>query len=681
MKGKIICILVSMLMILSVVGALPSAVTATKSKDVESDNKDFSHNSLGEYFTQTTCIPCKYSHSALKQLYAGGWKPFYYITYVTNKNNVSKQRKEELNVVGSPTVVWDSGYRYDTGGSNNETEMARYNESINKCGARDVKDIDLSLNVEWLGAVNNVPEDEETEVPVEQIMKWTVSEMKIDVEVTNNEASQYNGHLHVQVTEVNSTWYKDKWGDPYTFEFKDYAVNQDVTLSTGGSWDDSINWDGCDHHDGDDPPNYFDHITQDNIMVIAAVLDKDNNKYVDETAGFKTGNETDPKTFDVYFGDTNPPPKVVINTSRLFFEPLNNLNFSTTYYWKIDVWDNQDNPTFGDIWSFTTRDNNPPITPVALQPWNGSSGVPIDIVLKWDCNDPDGDDVFYDVFFGEGLGNPPLRIQNISDNFWDPPGVLEFLAPYSWKIVAWDQYGLNTTGGIFTFVTQENIPPDPAYNPIPYNGANNVPGNAILYWNGSDPNSGDTLRYDVYFGPNNPPTIKETDQKENNYDPHGPGDMQLFQDFYWRIVTRDMKGEETSSPTWHFRTGLNPEPTDPEINGPNRGIPKVNYTFTFVSTDLGNTIRYIVNWDDDTITETDYHASDEVVTLNHSWNKEGEYTIIAIAQDNYGEKSGESKHPINIPRNRAVNYNNNLLNWLFERFPRMFQLLRYLLGL
>ena len=677
-----------MLMILSVVGALPSAVTATKSKDIQSDNKDFSHNSFGEYFTMTTCIPCKYSHSALKQLYAGGWKPFYYITYVYNVGNVSKQRKNELDVVGSPTVVWDGGYRYDTGGSDNETEMARYNESINKCGARDVKDIDLSLNVEWLGAVNNVPEDEETDVIVEQILSWTISEMKIDVEVTNNEASQYNGHLHVQVTEVNSTWYDDKWGDPYTFEFKNYAVNQDITLSGGGSWDKTVYWDGYDYHDGDSPPHYFGHIIQENIMVIASVSDEDNDNLVDETAGFRAGDETDPKTFDVYFGDSNPPPKVASNSTRNFYDPYGPsglLNFSTEYYWKIDVWDDQDNPTFGDTWSFTTRANNPPNTPDAIYPINNSKNIPINADLIWSGDDPDGDNTTYDVFFGEydPFEDPPLVSDNVTTKSFDPSPDdhnLKFLTKYAWKIVAWDKYGLSASSPIFTFTTQENVPPDPAKNPIPPDGANNIPSKVTLYWNGSDPNPGDELTYDVYFGPNDPPAYKTT-QEKNNWTTY---EMPLFEKFYWRIDTRDREGEQTDGYLWTFTTGVNPPPTDPEIDGPTEGLPDVEYNFTFVSTDPDEqNISYYVDWGDKTNSGwTDFYYSGEEITLNHTWSNGGTYTIKAKARDIYEEPTSDwSEHEINIPRNRAVNYNNNLLNWLFERFPRMFQLLKFLLGL
>ncbi len=38
----------------------------------------------------------------------------------------------------------------------------------------------------------------------------------VNVDVTNNGASTYNGHLHVYVTEITSRW-DDEDGNPYHF--------------------------------------------------------------------------------------------------------------------------------------------------------------------------------------------------------------------------------------------------------------------------------------------------------------------------------------------------------------------------------------------------------------------------------------------------------------------------------
>ncbi len=57
------------------------------------------------------------------------------------------------------------------------------------------------------------------------------------------------------------------------------------------------------------------------------------------------------ETYDVYFGETNPPA-FVGNQTGTTFEP-NTLNYSTTYYWRIDV-KNAAGTITGDVWNFTT---------------------------------------------------------------------------------------------------------------------------------------------------------------------------------------------------------------------------------------------------------------------------------------------------------------------------------------
>jgi hypothetical protein len=693
MKEKLLCFFVSMLLLLSYVGVISSANVQKKSLNPEPINPDYSHTILGEFFTMTTCVPCKYSHQALVSIYNASYHPFYYITYVYNKNNNSKMRKNELQIFSSPTTDFDGGYERVTGGGPEIWErMEEFNESILSCGARNVKDIDFNLNIEWLGAVNPHPEDGETDVPIEIILNWTITEMVIDVEVTNNEASEYNGHVHVQVTEVESSLWDDKFGYPYTFEFKDYAFNDDVLLDDGETWSKTINWDGMDYDDkgGNNwEPHIFDYITEENTMIVASAMDKDNNKYVDETAGFRVGLGTDPKTFDVYFGDSYPPEKVISNGSKNKYDPspFGVLNWTTTYYWKVDVWNAKGEKTPGDDWTFTTRGNSPPKTPYALNPINRSTEASIDTNLTWLGGDPENDIVYYDVYFGEH--NPvepwtsPIVKNNQTETEYDPFGTLDFDKKYEWKIVAWDEYGEKTVGDWWWFKTEKNVPPNPAKNYRPKDGERNVPINASLFWNGSDPNSGDTLKYDVYFGLYDPPTLQKNNQSESTYDPYGPdGDMQLYEKYYWKIVTWDKLGERSETDVWNFTTGINLPPTDPEIDGPTKGKTDIIYNFTFVSTDPeNNSIKYVVDWDDDSKDETILYKSGEVVTLSHSWENKSKYTITAKAVDEYGASSNLSYHEINIPRNRANTNNNYIINWLLERFPNMFPLLRYILGL
>ncbi len=62
----------------------------------------------------------------------------------------------------------------------------------------------------------------------------------------------------------------------------------------------------------------------------------------------------DTVTYDVYFETTSQPEQVVNNQSEPTYDP--ELEYSETYHWKIVSWDDSGESTEGDIWEFTTTE-------------------------------------------------------------------------------------------------------------------------------------------------------------------------------------------------------------------------------------------------------------------------------------------------------------------------------------
>jgi VCBS repeat-containing protein len=65
-------------------------------------------------------------------------------------------------------------------------------------------------------------------------------------------------------------------------------------------------------------------------------------------------------TYDVYFGNTSSPDKIMSNQSGTIYNPGGD-GLYTTYYWKIVAWDSHGEHTIGPTWHFTTRTNHAPI--------------------------------------------------------------------------------------------------------------------------------------------------------------------------------------------------------------------------------------------------------------------------------------------------------------------------------
>lgn len=261
---KILSICVIGVLLLSGFGAvaLNSDVKKLNSETIEIETSgiqklDFTHSVLGEYGTATWCGYCRYAHGALKELWAEGELDFYYVSLVCDKNGKASSRASQLGLTGYPTLFWDGGYRKDVGAGSVAGAKAAYTYSINSCGSRSVKDIDASISVSWLGG----------------------TKINVDVSVENNEGSTYNGYIRAYIVELESSMgWIDSGGVTYTMAFLDYAFDESISMSGGGSWSDSTTWDGSSHG--------FNSVSEDNIMVIAAIF---SSNYVDETVAATPG--------------------------------------------------------------------------------------------------------------------------------------------------------------------------------------------------------------------------------------------------------------------------------------------------------------------------------------------------------------------------------------------------------
>ena len=418
---KVISILIIGIFILSSFGA-----AAIKNKihlnSVENEQQiirsfDNNHTVFGEYGTSTTCSYCKYAHGALKELYTEGELDFNYITLVCNKNSKAATRASEYNLYGYPTVWWDGGYKVNVGAGSVPSAKSAYTSSINNCLNREVEDVDIDLSATWLGG----------------------TEIEIEVTVNNNEASTYGGHIRVYITELESSMgWKDAAGQLYTFPFLDWAFNQAISISSGGSWSDSTTWTGDE--------NGFSSVTEDNLMIFATVFNDEWHQgyskppsgypfdayYVDDSVAYRLGNNrapnapskpnpSDGKTnvdinsnisweggdpdwfdtlyYDIYFGTTNPPPLIESDILETTFDP-GTLEYETTYYWQIVATDSYGEYTESLIWDFTTESNFPPSTPEIKGPTRGIPGNEYSFTFV--SADSDDLDVYYLIDWGDG---------------------------------------------------------------------------------------------------------------------------------------------------------------------------------------------------------------------------------------------------------------------------------------
>ncbi len=130
---------------------------------------------------------------------------------------------------------------------------------------------------------------------------------------------------------------------------------------------------------------------------------------------------------------------------------------------------------------------------------------------------------------------------------------------------------------------------------------------------------------------------------------------------------------------------INKPPNKPvKPSGPTNGKAGTSYTYSSTTTDPnGDQVYYWFDWGDNTSSGwVGPYASSAPGNASHTWTLQGSYNIQVKSKDVYGVESIWSDPlSVSMPKNKPLDFNFNLLEWLFERFPNAFPILRHALGL
>ena len=239
MRKKIVTISILLIMFFTVFNGTALSKTFRTNDDLSSNTISFTHTVLAEFGGVTWCPHCPPASEALYRIYNSSDYPFYYVFFVRDKNPIAGERMKQYFAWYIPMVYLDGGYIAEE-----RNQEAAYREAIQQSGERVVHNINISLDVTWMGDAR----------------------IKVDITVRNLDNKFYFGWLRTYVTEITSRWIDQK-GLPFHFGFLDYAFNKLISIPPNGEFTSSTIWDGNQQHGN---LTYSD-ITKDNIMVISAV--------------------------------------------------------------------------------------------------------------------------------------------------------------------------------------------------------------------------------------------------------------------------------------------------------------------------------------------------------------------------------------------------------------------------
>lgn len=338
------------------------------------------------------------------------------------------------------------------------------------------------------------------------------------------------------------------------------------------------------------------------------------------TKTLRWGECTDPDgdslTYDVYLGtNAGTFAKVASDLLVPMYDLPGTTPYDTVHYWKVVAKDGILS-TSSSIWSFKTEQepagpvNRAPNAPVALDPTNGATGVPITKTLRWECSDPDGDTLAYDVYLGTNAATFTKVASDVLVPMYDLPGTTPYNTVHYWMVLAKDPDGLSTSGAIWTFKTEQesastlNHAPNSPVAVDPTNGATGVSLTKTLRWEATDPDGDTPLRYNIWIG-SSAGTFSKRNGTELTVPLFDLGDISPVADtlYYWQIEVLDPDDASTLGPIWTFSTagsggsGIGVAPNVPSAFDPAdkaKSVP-VNKSFTWICTDPdGQTLTYEV---------------------------------------------------------------------------------------
>jgi Fibronectin type III domain len=144
---------------------------------------------------------------------------------------------------------------------------------------------------------------------------------------------------------------------------------------------------------------------------------------------------------------------VIVHEPTLFTGEftVTNLNLGSTYFWRVRASNENGVGDWSSIWTFTpTRIAVPPSVPNLSYPPPGRTGMPTEVILKWDTV-PGATSYHLQLSVEPNFWRNEVDLDGIENPQFDVPGLI-FGYIYYWRVRAGSAAGFSEWSPVWTFI-------------------------------------------------------------------------------------------------------------------------------------------------------------------------------------------------------------------------------------
>ncbi|UCC48789.1 MAG: fibronectin type III domain-containing protein [Gemmatimonadota bacterium] len=186
--------------------------------------------------------------------------------------------------------------------------------------------------------------------------------------------------------------------------------------------------------------------------------------------------------------------EAVVSTTE-YTAAVGALDYSTTYFWRVNASNANGTSDFSAVWSFTTAAASaPPDPPVLTSPADAATDVPLEAILEW-AGTADSFDV--EVATDAGFAVVVFSDTTVSTTITLPPGTLDYETVYYWHVRGHNAYGAGVYSSVFSFTTVAAPDTEPPSQPQNLTSPSQTGTTVDLVWDASTDNVG-VSHYNIY---------------------------------------------------------------------------------------------------------------------------------------------------------------------------------------